>query len=66
MAPDSRLLRIEGSGFTIRINESGAAVMDGNFGGITMSNTTMDAGSINLNNFRATRSGSTWTILSLP
>ena len=66
MAPDSRLRRIEGSGFSIRINQSGAAVIDGNIGGITMSNTTMDAGSITVNRFSATRSGSTWTIRSLP
>ena len=35
-------------------------------GGISMGNTVMNAQSINLNRFRATRSGSTWTIESLP
>ncbi len=53
-------------GFKIRIREDGAAVLDGNIGGISMGNTVMNAQSINLNRFRATRSGSTWTIESLP
>ena len=53
-------------GFTIRIREDGAAVLDGNIGGISMGNTVMDAQSINLNRFSASKSGSTWTIESLP
>lgn len=52
--------------FTIRIREDGAAVLDGNIGGISMGNTVMDAQNINLNRFRASKSGSTWTIESLP
>ena len=52
--------------FTMRIREDGAAVLDGNIGGISMGNTVMDAQSINLNRFSASRSGSTWTIESLP
>ena len=52
--------------FTIRIREDGAAVLDGNIGGIRMGNTVMNAQSINLNLFSATKSGSTWTIESLP
>ena len=52
--------------FSIRIREDGAAVLDGNIGGVRMGNTVMSAASINLNNFRATRSGSTWTIERLP
>ncbi|MDE0205713.1 MAG: hypothetical protein OXP66_06780, partial [Candidatus Tectomicrobia bacterium] len=53
-------------GFSIRIREDGAAVLDGNIGGISMGNTVMNAQSINLNRFSATRSGSTWTIQGLP
>ena len=53
-------------GFSIRIREDGAAVLDGNIGGISMGNTVMNAQSISLNRFRATRRGSTWTIESLP
>ncbi|MDE0607034.1 MAG: RCC1 domain-containing protein, partial [Acidimicrobiaceae bacterium] len=53
-------------GFTMRIREDGAAVLDGNIGGISMGNTVMNAQSINLNRFNATRSGTTWTIESLP
>jgi len=41
-------------------------VLDGNIGGISMGNTVMNAQSINLNRFRATKSGSTWTIEGLP
>ena len=52
--------------FTIRIREDSAAVLDGNIGGISMGNTVMDAQSINLNRFSARKSGSTWTIESLP
>ena len=52
--------------FTMMIREDGAAVLDGNVGGISMGNTVMEAQSINLNRFSATRSGSTWTIESLP
>ena len=53
-------------GLSIRIREDGAAVLDGNIDGISMGNTVMNAQSINLNGFIATRSGSTWTIDSLP
>jgi len=53
-------------GFTMSIREDGAAVLDGNIGGISMGNTVMNAQSINLNRFNATRSGSTWTIERLP
>ncbi len=52
--------------FTMKIREDGAAVLDGNIGGISMGNTVMEAQSINLNRFSASRSGSTWTIESLP
>ncbi len=52
--------------FTMKIREDGAAVLDGNIGGISMGNTVMEAQSINLNRFGASRSGSTWTIESLP
>ncbi len=52
--------------FTMTIREDGAAVLDGNIGGISMGNTVMEAQSINLNQFSASRSGSTWTIESLP
>ena len=52
--------------FTMMIREDGAAVLDGNIGGISMGNTVMEAQSINLNRFSASRSGSTWTIESLP
>lgn len=51
---------------TIRIREDGAAVLDGDIGGIGMGNTVMDAPRINLNRFSASRSGATWTINSLP
>lgn len=53
-------------GFTMKIREDGAAVLDGNIGGISMDNTAMEAQSINLNRFSASRNGSTWTIESLP
>ncbi len=52
--------------FTMKIREDGAAVLDGNIGGISMGNTVMEAQSINLNRFSASRSSSTWTIESLP
>ncbi len=52
--------------FTMMIREDGAAVLDGNIGGISMGNTVMNAQNINLNRFSASRSGSTWTIESLP
>ena len=52
--------------FTIKIRADGAAVLDGNIGGISMGNTVMEAQSINLNQFSARRSSSTWTIESLP
>ena len=52
--------------FTMMIREDGAAVLDGNIGGITMGNTVMNGQSISLNRFSAVRSGSTWTIESLP
>ncbi len=52
--------------FTISIRSDGAAVLDGNIGGIRMGNTVMQGQSMNLNRFRATKEGSTWTIESLP
>ena len=55
-----------GNGFSIRINESGGMVVDGNIGGIHLGNSTFDAPSVSLNQFRGTRSGDTWTIRSLP
>ncbi len=56
----------EGDTFTIRIDNTGAAVFDGSVGGIQMGNTVFDAPSLALNNLRATRDGTTWTIESLP
>ena len=50
----------------MKIREDGAAVLDGNIDGISMGNTVMETQSINLNRFSASRSGSTWTIESLP
>ena len=52
--------------FAILIQPDGSALLDGNIGGISMGNTLMDAPSINLNGFVATRIGTTWTIDSLP
>ena len=56
----------EGDTFTIRINDAAAVVLDGNIGGIHMGNTAMGGAGISLNNLRATRDGTTWTIQSLP
>ena len=53
-------------GFSMRIRSDGAAVLGGNIGGIQMGNMVMDTASINLNNLRLSRTGSIWTIESLP
>lgn len=52
--------------FAMSVNGEGAAVLDGNVGGIQMGGTVMSGASITLNQFRASRSGATWTIESLP
>lgn len=52
--------------FSMLIQQDGSALLDGDIGGISMSNTVMDAQSINLNGLIATRSGDVWTIESLP
>ena len=54
-----------GFGYTLH-NDSGMLVVNGSIGGITMSNTRLDSGSVSLNNLRLTRSGNVWTIVSLP
>ncbi len=54
-----------GSGYTLR-NDASVLVVDGNIGGIRLSNTRFSGGSVNLNNMRITRSGNVWTIVSLP
>ena len=56
----------EGDTYAIRINDAGAAVFDGSVGSIDMGSTVFDSNSISLNNLRATRDGTTWTIESLP
>lgn len=52
--------------FSMTIREDGAVVVDGSIGGITMGNTVMQSETISLNQFSATRNGTTWTIESLP
>ncbi len=52
--------------FSMTIRGDGAAVLDGSIGGASMDSTVMQEQSIHLNQFSATRSGSTWTIESLP
>ena len=54
-----------GSGYTLR-NDASVLVVDGNIGGIRLSNSRFSGGSVNLNNMRITRSGNVWTIVSLP
>ena len=55
----------QGSGFTLR-NDASVLVVDGNVGGIRLSNTRFSGGSVQLNRLRLTRSGNVWTIVSLP
>ena len=52
--------------FSMLIRQDGSALLDGNIGGISTSNTVMDAQNIDLNGLSVTRSGTTWTIESLP
>ncbi len=54
-----------GSGYTLR-NDASVLVVNGNIGGIRLSNSRFSGGSVNLNNMRITRSGNVWTIVSLP
>ena len=54
-----------GTGYSLR-NNGGALVVDGNIGGISLSNTSFTASNVNFNNLRLTRSGNVWTIVSLP
>ena len=55
----------DGSGYSLR-NDSGVLVVDGNIGGIRMSNTRYDANTVQLNRMHLTRSDNVWTIVSLP
>ena len=52
--------------FSMLIRQDGSALLDGDIGGISMENTVIDAPSINLNGLVVSRSGTTWTIESLP
>ena len=52
--------------FSMLIRQDGSALLDGDIGGISMGNTVMDAQTINLNGLVVSRSGTTWTIESLP
>ena len=52
--------------FSMLIRQDGSALLDGNIGGISMGNTVMDAQNIDVGGLSVTRSGTTWTIESLP